>query len=310
MKKYRSFFVGLLISAVCYSAVYAQLAFFKRPVVVSSGSLPLDGITVDAGYAVTKISTSYAGSCLRVRRSSDNAELDIGFVGNVLDTNSIAVHCGAGNGFVAKWYDQSGNARDVSQGTAGAQPQIYSSGVMLTNSGNGLARLLFSSSRLTNSAGWSIVTNIYCFSVMARPWNTAADKQMVSAGNYAASTGLMFGVRTSEYSVSKATFCSTSGYTHGTGGAAGAYTPTDNTFHLIDTLMGASNKELYADNSLISTAGANGLPNIGSGSFIIGNTSDLGNSWDGSCQMLIFASNTTLTQSTMRSAINAQYTTY
>ena len=302
--------IVLALLVACLS-VNAQLAFFRQPVVGSvGGSLPLDGVTVDAGYAVTKISTSYAGSCLRVRRSSDNAELDIGFVGSVLDTNSLAVHCGVGNGFVTKWYDQSGNARDVSQGTAGTQPQIYSSGVMLTNSGNGLARLLFNSSRLTNSAGWSIVTNIYCFAVMARPWNTAADKQLVSAGNYAASTGLMFGVRTSEYSVSKAAYCSTSGYTHGTGGAAGAYTPTDNTFHLVDALMGASNKELYADNVSIGTAGANGLPNIGSGAFIIGNTSDGGNPWDGSCQLVIFASNTSVTTSTMRSAINSQYSLY
>jgi hypothetical protein len=83
-------------------------------------------------YSLRKLRTAYSGSAIRVRRSSDNTEQDIGFVGNNLDTASLLTFCGAGNGFVTTWYDQSGNARNATQTTAGNQPQIVSSGALLT----------------------------------------------------------------------------------------------------------------------------------------------------------------------------------
>ena len=81
-------------------------------------------------YSLRKLRTAYSGSAIRVRRSSDNAEQNIGFVGNNLDTASLLTFCGAGNGFVTTWYDQSGNARNATQATAGNQPQIVNGGVV------------------------------------------------------------------------------------------------------------------------------------------------------------------------------------
>ena len=89
-----------------------------------------------AAYSVRKLRATYSGSAIRVRRSSDNTESDIGFtaLGN-LDTTSLTSFCGAGNGFVTTWYDQSGNARNATQTTAANQPQIVSSGsVIIINS--------------------------------------------------------------------------------------------------------------------------------------------------------------------------------
>jgi hypothetical protein len=40
-------------------------------------------------YSLRKLRTAYSGSAIRVRRPSDNAEQDIGFVGNDLDTASL-----------------------------------------------------------------------------------------------------------------------------------------------------------------------------------------------------------------------------
>jgi hypothetical protein len=40
-------------------------------------------------YSLRKLRTAYSGSAIRVRRSSDNAEQDIGFVDNELDTTSM-----------------------------------------------------------------------------------------------------------------------------------------------------------------------------------------------------------------------------
>ena len=83
-----------------------------------------------AAYSLRKLRTAYLGSVVRVRRSSDNTEQDIGFVADELDTASLLAFCGAGNGFVQTWYDQSGNARDAAQTTQTKQPRIVSSGVI------------------------------------------------------------------------------------------------------------------------------------------------------------------------------------
>jgi hypothetical protein len=82
-------------------------------------------------YSVRKLRTAYTGNCIRVRRSSDNAEQNIGFVNNELDTTSLLSFVGAGNGFVTTWYDQSGNNNNGIQTTAANQPQIVNAGSLL-----------------------------------------------------------------------------------------------------------------------------------------------------------------------------------
>lgn len=84
-----------------------------------------------AAYSLRKLRSAYTGSAIRVRRSSDNAEQDIGFSSGNLDTTALTNFCGSGNGFVTTWYDQSGNSRNVIQTNAANQPQIVSSGSIL-----------------------------------------------------------------------------------------------------------------------------------------------------------------------------------
>lgn len=85
-----------------------------------------------AAYSLRKLRTAYSGSAIRVRRSSDNTQTDIGFVEGVLDTATLLTFCGVGNGFVTTWYDQSGNARNGVQGTNALQPQIVNAGIIYT----------------------------------------------------------------------------------------------------------------------------------------------------------------------------------
>ena len=97
-----------------------------------------------AAYSVRKLRTAYTGNAIRVRRSSDNTEQDIGFSGANLDTAALTSFCGSGNGFVTTWYDQSGNGNNATQTTAANQPQIVSSGSVLTLTGIGSARPILS----------------------------------------------------------------------------------------------------------------------------------------------------------------------
>jgi len=90
----------------------------------------------DAAYSLRKLRTAYSGSAIRVRRSSDNAEQDINFVGNELDTGSLLSFVGAGDGFVSIWYDQSGSGNNITQLTATSQSRIVIGGVLSVNPEN------------------------------------------------------------------------------------------------------------------------------------------------------------------------------
>lgn len=104
-----------------------------------------------AAYSLRKLTPS-ATNCIRVRRSSDNTEQDIGFVANVpnspIDTTALLAFVGAGNGFVTAWYDQSTNGRNATQSTGGNQPQIVSSGSVNIEGGNATITFNGSSTQL------------------------------------------------------------------------------------------------------------------------------------------------------------------
>lgn len=90
----------------------------------------LDGLSPTAAFSMRRLRTAYTGSAIRVRRSSDDAQTDIGFTTTGdLDTVALLAFVGAGSGFVPVWYDQSGNERNVSQPNPGFQPRIVSAGV-------------------------------------------------------------------------------------------------------------------------------------------------------------------------------------
>ena len=88
----------------------------------------------DAAYSLRKLSTTYSGSAIRVRRSSDNGEQNIGFDGDGnLDTTSLLSFVGSGNGYVKTWYDQSGNNKYAYNNASANQPIIVLSGVVQMN---------------------------------------------------------------------------------------------------------------------------------------------------------------------------------
>ena len=104
----------------------------------------IEGSGVPAYSAFSFRALSYnhlasGGKCCRIRRSSDNAEIDIGFVNNgtdyVVDSNAILSFAGAGNAYIVRMYDQSGNGRDRYSGIANRQPFVVASGSLQTHNG-------------------------------------------------------------------------------------------------------------------------------------------------------------------------------
>ena len=86
-----------------------------------------------AAYSLRQLSNAYTGPVVTVRRSSDNAEAD--FKASEIDDGTLAAFCGAGDGLVKTWHDQSGNGRDAINTTSANQPKIVGSGSLVTESG-------------------------------------------------------------------------------------------------------------------------------------------------------------------------------
>ncbi len=95
----------------------------------------LDPVSVmpSGAYGFRKLRAGYTGNCIRVRRSSDNTTLDVGFLPDgSLNTPALLTFCGANDGYLNVVFDQSGNGRSASQATTTLQPQIVVGGVLRT----------------------------------------------------------------------------------------------------------------------------------------------------------------------------------
>lgn len=121
-----------------------------------TSSLLLDLYSSSLGaYSLFKLRTAYSGHAIKVRRSSDNATQDIDYLSSgYLDTASMKTFVSTGTGYVDTWYDQSGNAYDLTQSTTGNQPVIIESGGTVYRSGGDVAIKFTSGSShyLTNTS--------------------------------------------------------------------------------------------------------------------------------------------------------------
>jgi hypothetical protein len=163
--------------------------------VCSSDLDVLDGLTVKTAFSVSRrLLSAYAGSLFRVRRSSDNAEQDIGTINGLLDQGALLTFVGAGDGFIRTIYDQSGNSYDAGNSTAASQPIIVQSGALVDDI-NGYPCLYFDGTRqlqlntttLQGGTGLSVLTSA----------KTSGDANADSLDNY--NTDALWGGLTSTY---------------------------------------------------------------------------------------------------------------
>lgn len=107
------------------SSIIVNPYTFSRPLLLDSYPSPV------VAYSVRRLNSSYTSSLLRVRRSSDNTEQDIGYDSNGnLDETALTNFVGAGNGFVTTWYDQSGGGYNATMTTTTRQPRIVNGGTV------------------------------------------------------------------------------------------------------------------------------------------------------------------------------------
>jgi len=145
--------------------------------VSAAESLLLDEYSGAAtAYSLRKLSNTYSGNAVKVRRASDNAELDIAFSDGGLDTSAIATHCGSSDGFVSVWYDPSSNSNNATQTTAADQPKIYdgTTGVV-TENGKPAIEFDGSNDRLFSASTYTPTTSMAQI-VVAKGTSSATDQ--------------------------------------------------------------------------------------------------------------------------------------
>ena len=238
------------------------------------------GVSAAAAYSLRQVRSGAALAC-RVRRSSDNAEANIGFAWNGdLDTAALLAHVGSGNGFVTTWYDQSGNARNATQTAAGSQPQIVASGAVITEGGQPAIKYNGTSQRFDMP---SIPFNMNAISVnvVAKLDNTAQSGILFSSPDPNRVYVPFFAASSQSLNVGYATNAITFGF--------GGSNLTDR--YLWQLNAGASTTNAWrngvASTAVASSSAAETGNDISIGSYQAGG-STVSNFWNGTAQEVIF----------------------
>lgn len=136
-----------LLLLLLFSSFYLQAQVVGTPFMVTPTiAMPLDLVsdTPSFAFSTRKLKATYSGFALRVRKSTDNSEVNVAFDTNNQVSNGSAVtyvvagtsgqavgatttlgsYIGTAQLYVTTWYDQSGNGRNATQTTATAQPEL------------------------------------------------------------------------------------------------------------------------------------------------------------------------------------------
>ena len=137
-------------------------------------------------YALRRLFGLYTGPQVRLRRSTDNVEVDVTFdkYGNVENFN-LDGWLGGATGYVVTWYDQGSGANHVTQTTTTSQPFIVTSGDK--------PYIRFQGKIMTgpNVFGTSTITNMHMIFTLRD--NVRSNNHFVSLnGNTTAGTGRFF----------------------------------------------------------------------------------------------------------------------
>lgn len=95
------------------------------------GPLPLDPYTDDiwAVIGINRLLSAWTSPVIRVRRSSDNAEMDINYTSTrYIDATQLLTFVGSGDAFISKFYDQTGNGNHFVSSTMAKQPMLVEGG--------------------------------------------------------------------------------------------------------------------------------------------------------------------------------------
>jgi len=263
-----------------------------------------------AAYSLRLLDNTYTGDAIRVRRSSDNTEQNIGFVNNELDTASLETFAGAGDAFVTTWYDQSGNGNDVVNATASSQPKIIENGTTITEGTK--PSLDFSSSKGLELASVSISANAYSFFGVTD--TTGSSPRALFRNRDLGAFGSLEGAAFLEFTTGDSIINTFMDDGQGNAIVASSGSVADG-YHLISTHYTLSAASLYIDTAQegSSSIGSGSTPLIGPIDFPYINIGGLRFSrpWNNSIQEIVLYNNDQLSnRSGIETNINDHYSIY
>ena len=256
-----------------------------------------------SAYSLRKLRTAYAGSAIRVRRSSDNAEQDINFVGNELDTASLLSFVGAGNGTISVWYDQSGEGFDVTQVAVTNQPFIVLAGSLVEE--NGKPSIYFNgTNELISQSNTNYGTSSRSLFLASKLNEAVSTRGIVSLTNLSDGAGRLW-IITPEIAARANTYTWISS----------TPLPSDNLSILSNIytsgLLLSGNSMWLNGNGIVRTAGANGVVNTSIGKLYIGNNGLGGGRINAFIsEFVAYQSDQTGNRLSIESNINSHYTIY
>jgi len=166
----RIYFWGAMLNVGATAADYIKTTFTGP----SSPATPLmefgDNFAgVTAYYSLRRFTIGEDNNAIRVRRSSDDTEQDIGFDSNGdLDSTALLAFVGTGgtdNGFVTTFYDQTGNGNDATNATESEQPLVVSAGTLVEENSKAAVQFDGVDNGLQSAAINTSFTNVSSFVV-------------------------------------------------------------------------------------------------------------------------------------------------
>lgn len=283
--------------------LYRRILATQRTNYITNFTLPANPFSL---YSLRQYS-GYGGLCCEVRRDSDDTTIDIGFSGEVIDYVSLLAFVGAGNGYISKWYDQSGFGNTIEQTSLIYQPQIVDTGSMITDT-NGLytvdflpagdgVHLLFPSGFLNGS------TEVSFFGV----WNISTSN---NDGVFAPSTVNSHGLEVlTVNSISRPTYLRING-TLRNDNAGAVYQMWDDGVPSLTTFLGNSTSVAVNKNgSTVTLTNSSAMPALDfNGQYALGLYFNVGNSMNGKIQeFIIFTSDQTANAGAIETSLISYY---
>lgn len=113
-------------------------------------------------YSLRKLRSAYTGNAITVRRTTpDTSTQDIGFnAQGELDTAALTTFCGAGDGFILRWYNQATTGVDLQQTSTASQPKIFSAGSTILLNGKPAIEFDGSNDSLVGTANVNLNANV------------------------------------------------------------------------------------------------------------------------------------------------------
>lgn len=276
-----------------------------------------------AAYSLRLLRGEYSGSAIRVRRTDDNEEQDIGFRNNDLDTSALAAFCGSSDGYITTWYEQSGasGAANLTQSTASNQPKIYdgaTSSVVLENSKPTIEFDYTSTQHfIASPTNWSSIVDdtnhtismVYNLNQYSSPRSTlyaiAGDEVSGGEGDTLIAMARSAGLRIGFFDKSVGSITKTAGFISTIGGAQNGVQ------YLVTSIYDTTDLNSFANSTIEDNTTSNPEAPKTANKFFIGANSNSANPMDGNMQeFIIWNADQTSNRSGIETNINDHYSIF